>query len=272
MQARDDTAGHVCSICGDATARIWGEGPHEALRCRGCGTVATPSERDFEFGPDYYRHYLGNPGAVRKRVRHFGDLLSKLPRPLEPPVLDVGAGLGFFARALDPELRAGLTLLEPSSAARAELRRLDGIRVVSGFHSPEVSGSLFRSVTLWDVLAHVPDPKDILRLARERMVAGGLLVIKTPYHPSRLFRVARMLSPLGRSRSLLHVPSMRFHFTPASLAELLERSGFESERSLWVAEPPLAREGVAAAKGVVLRVAKRFITGRASFIALARSP
>jgi len=224
---------------------------------------ATP----FQFDERYFEHYVD---STEERVRHFRHIIARLSVKLEAPILDVGAGVGFFIRALPLDLAQATTLVEPSDFARRYLRETPAAAIFSSLEEIPLDCPPFATVTFWDVLAHVENPVEILVRARGLMLDGGLLIIKTPYHPLRLFRAARLLVPIGKGRSLLHIPSMRAHFTPESLQELLRATGFETISWQWASEPPLAgRRGLILFRSLLLRLGKEIVTRNVSFITVA---
>ena len=258
-------------ICEGSWVTLWREGAYSARQCRSCGLVASGAPAAYDFPAGYYEHYLRSERARDMRIRHFRELLDRLPTRLEGPILDVGAGLGFFGQALGEQRRNETTLLEPSEFARRYLERTPAFASVVSSFEEIPDDQVFKTVTFWDVLAHIEDPACVLRTVRERMSPGGVLIVKTPFHPRRLFRGARLLCATRRSHALLHIPSMRYHFVPQSLERLLTETGFRSVARSWAPEPSVSvRSGRAKVKGFLLRQTKRLLAQRLSFVVVAR--
>lgn len=148
------------------------------------------------------------------------------------------------------------------------MERALGIKAYPDLESVSTERMPFAAVTLWDVLAHVPDPRAMLVQIRTRMQNGGALVIKTPHHPRRLFTAASLLRPIKKGRSLLHIPSMRTHFTPSSLQKLLAAAGFQPLSWQWVSETPLQPRAWFG-KSALLHAARRIVLLHISFIVTA---
>ncbi len=97
-----------------------------------------------------------------------------------PPVLfDVGAGTGeFLARAKG---RGSFDVrgndLSPTTAAYASTRH--GVEVTTATLDQQPAASV-DAVTMWCVLAHVPDPNAFLTEAFELLRPGGVLFLRTP--------------------------------------------------------------------------------------------
>lgn len=262
----------LCPVCGGRLNAVWREREFVARQCLECRLILCRSATKVPFEKHYFQHYIGQSQARQARLSHFREMVANLAVALETPILDVGAGLGFFIQALSPDLARLTTLVEPSAFARSYLRETVTAETFISLTEIPPDYPPFATVTLWDVLAHVEDPEAVLSQARQLMKKGGLLIIKTPFHPLRLFQAARLLAPIRKGHSLLHIPSMRFHFTPDSLPALLQATGFRVEARQWTSEPPLVRaKGLALLKPFLLRLGQRLVTNKVSFITLARA-
>lgn len=269
----EDTA---CPICRINLTMIWHEQRQMAGRCPQCGLIIAQSPHLLEFDANYfrgYKRYLESPPVRRARISYYQQTIASLPVELSAPVLDIGAGLGFFIRALPPILARETILVEPSAYARNYLDQLISAGVFSSLDQLPPDSPPFATVAWWDVLAHVDEPLALLKQIRQLMQIGGLLIVKTPHHPQHLFRAAQLLVPLKKGHSLLHIPSMRFHFTPDSLAALIRTAGFRVEFWQWLPEPPIAgRMGARHLKSFLLHITKQLVTGnKVSFIMVARA-
>jgi SAM-dependent methyltransferase len=118
------------------------------------------------------------------RVRHFLRLLERNGAlATSRRVLDVGAGDGFFARALVERLGAGAGVVcFDAHYADEHLRQLaangDGRRVTFARTEPEDE---FDLVLLLDVVEHVPDDHAFLSgIVRRRLGAGGMALVSVP--------------------------------------------------------------------------------------------
>jgi len=128
------------------------------------------------------RTYAGCPPAVRAHaVGRF--LTCPFLRVLDalPPggrLLDLGAGHGTFARLAVESGAARVVALEPDVRKLLATYRHPAVRFVAGY--ADAVGGTFEAVSIVDVLYRIPiagwDP--LLRHAHERLVPGGVLVIK----------------------------------------------------------------------------------------------
>jgi len=86
-----------------------------------------------------------------------------------------------------------------------------------GFAAP------FDAVTCWHVLEHVPRPLELATWARTILTPTGVFQATVPNLQSWQAR------RFGRQWMHLDVPRHLYHFTPATLAELLRRAGLRIE-------------------------------------------
>ncbi len=106
-----------------------------------------------------------------RRARQFGMLIR------QAKWLDVGTGAGGILDLLGSQAREACAV-EPQVGARQQLLLL-GHRVYPDIQ--KVPDYDFEIVTLFHVLEHLTDPVGTLRLIREKMVAGGKLIVEVPH-------------------------------------------------------------------------------------------
>ncbi len=155
-------------------------------------------------------------------------------------LLDVGTGIGQFLDLARP-MYGSVYGTEVSTAAIAIARQKYGLNVFQGtIHELAKRGTCFDNVTLFHVLEHVPDPREVLGTCHSLLSEGGVLVIAVPNEVASLRAfVKRILTRIGLRRSRagkLGLPLIRLdgsisevhlsHFTPRVLQRLLETTGF----------------------------------------------
>jgi 2-polyprenyl-3-methyl-5-hydroxy-6-metoxy-1,4-benzoquinol methylase len=196
-------------------------------RCRDCGLIflgqtdapdleSTYRDEDYVAAHDHFfeqdlalRHIAG------QRVRWLSGKASA------GTLLELGPGRGHL---LDLARRAGFDPVgvEPSPQLAARISADFGIPVECGFLGEvELPRREFELICLYHVLEHVEDPGEMLRALRELLADDGLLVIEVPNIASAMARRRGDSWPAVQPREL-HVS----HFTPATLARLVERAGF----------------------------------------------
>lgn len=207
---------------------IWKDRVYCLLRCEHCSLMwaePVPDQKalDALYSPHYFESYYRR--CEEPRLCYFQRWLDDLANLKKPGrLLDVGCGIGLFLRAA----RAtgwNVCGVEPSLAARRF--HLDGLPILRGSLESVLPSERFDLITFWDVLAHVRDPLQLLRRARELLADDGIVLIKTPNRTPMDVAIARALNPLHGGRGWLHIPAQLFHFSAQSLVEILGLAGFK---------------------------------------------
>jgi SAM-dependent methyltransferase len=160
-----------------------------------------------------------DPYWAKAKREYFLSALAMLP---PGRLLDLGGGIGEFAGvAIDAGWDAYSydTSPEATAAARERIgRRALGSR-----------DSGFDVVTMWCVIAHVPEPDLLLDSVRAALRPGGTLWLTTPNFAFQR-RYARLLAAVGRPIVFGGGDDHLWHFTADSLRRLLEANGFRDVR------------------------------------------
>jgi hypothetical protein len=164
--------------------------------------------------------------------------------------------------------------VEPSLAAETFNR--DDLPILSGtLETVVLPSQRFDLITLWDVLAHVQNPLQLLAKARELLAENGAVLVKTPNRTCMDVAIARVLNLLQSGRGWLHIPAQVFHFSRQSLVEILARAGFDifeihSTNEPFLLGPPSVIGSPKILGGHILRLLLRVLR-RESIIVLAVS-
>lgn len=216
----------LCPICGDQSVMdlMAVEDPvtrrsFRIVRCSKCGlgfTVSPPENL-----AEYYRGYHGNRHSFTVRfcdARRIRLLTAAAGTRSGRRLLDVGCGQGTF---LERARREGWAVM--GSEMHPEPARQNGLKVVADLGEiPE--RTQFDCVTAWHSLEHMRNPLGTLHRLRRLLVNDGVLIVAVPDAGGM------QASLFGREWLHLDVPRHLFHFRQASLAELLNRSGFKPLR------------------------------------------
>ncbi len=215
-----------CVLCGGRDAeRLFVKNGWPHVRCRSCGLVSLrPLPTEAELAAHHERSYADGAYAdfaaaepVRDAVA--ADRLARL-RPLAPagPWLDVGASAGaFVAAAVAAGLDAEGIEVSASAVALAQRRHLPVRQTAVEAFAP---ARAYAVVTAFDVVEHLPRPAPLLARVREWLAPGGLLALTVPNVASLPARL------LGRHWYYYAAPDHVHHFTPATVARLLDTAGF----------------------------------------------
>jgi SAM-dependent methyltransferase len=224
IASRRDPTKHVDL---DVVFRSSGDEPlkDQAVRCRGCGLVYVRPRLRWDLILRGYQE-AEDPQFVSQiafRERTFTRCLDKVERTAKPKgkrVLDVGtAGGSFLAVARD----RGYEPLgcEPSEWMCRFAREHYGLELHRGtlFDAPFEAGSI-DLLTAWDVLEHTPSPKKVLERAHALLADDGILALSYPDYGSG---AARLLGSRWPFLLTVHL----YYFVPATMRELLTRTGFD---------------------------------------------
>jgi 2-polyprenyl-3-methyl-5-hydroxy-6-metoxy-1,4-benzoquinol methylase len=136
-------------------------------------------------------------------------------------LLDIGCSTGIFLQ-IAASRGWQISGLEPSSWAveRARERCPEGRIIHGSLEKADLPQSSFDVITLWDVLEHVPSPKESLHKITEWLVPGGWLFLNVPNIDSFMARLTGHHWPLLLREHL-------WYFSPATIEALLNLTGFE---------------------------------------------
>ena len=201
-----------CPTCGltylDYNPKLWQITKfYSANYFKGCG---------LDFG--YYNYFAEKTNLVKigeKRLEEI-ERLTKIGK-----ILDVGCATGFF---LEVAKNRGWQVsgLEISSFAGNVAKKKFGKNIIIGeLKEDTFPKNYFDSVTLWDTIEHLPNPKNTLKIIYKNLKNGGVLALSTGNIESLLAQIS------GRSWHLYHLPEHLSFFSPKTIAKLLENCGFK---------------------------------------------
>lgn len=149
------------------------------------------------------------------------DALMAIPFCGEGRLLDYGCGAGYFAARMHARgwQAAGMDL---SPRAVEQARRQFGITAhVGTLPHPSYPPESLDTITMGQVLEHVPEPHRLVRAAAEALRPGGMLHISVPN------LAAWGLRAFGPYWWPLQLPVHLLFFTPTTLGQLLAAHGLE---------------------------------------------
>jgi SAM-dependent methyltransferase len=211
--------------------------PLRVVRCVVCGLVyRNPVERAHELAAAYEDD---SPTTERMRALHdtqrgaYAAQAARLTRIFgrHGSGIEVGSYVGaFLASARDAGWQ--FTGVDVNACANAFTRSL-GFAVHDGPIESLDPARRADVVAIWNCLDQLVDPASAIRAARAHLAPGGMLTVRVPngacyaaMRPLLRTRVAPVARAWLAQNNLLGFP-YRFGFTPASLARLVARLGFE---------------------------------------------
>lgn len=204
-------AGECCPACASVGLRLLSSPrPEYVVQCIQCestffefGIGNTVSHNNQYSGEEGYQRYLEatNESSLQERHEEAIDHLMTLIGSVEKlRLFDVGAGGGDFlarARARGFDIAGN----EVSKPAIDVCRDRHGIDLMLGDDLEGMASSAggYDVVTMWCVIAHVDDPRRLLKGARALLRPGGVLFFSTPRY-CIIDRVALILRQLSGDR------------------------------------------------------------------------
>jgi 2-polyprenyl-3-methyl-5-hydroxy-6-metoxy-1,4-benzoquinol methylase len=187
--------------------------------------------------------YASDPDHEDRRQREtalmFRQLESSCGRGAT--LVDFGCGAGSFVRAAQAAGFAA-TGIDFSETRQGQSEK-NGVAVVASFDEYERAGRPKpRIVTMFEVLEHLAEPREVLLDIASRMEPNGILIVTVPDCSG--IEQPHNSAEFANVHPLEHIN----HFTPSTLAAMLDRAGFDRIR------PGLAWAG---AKGTLRQIVRR---------------
>lgn len=214
----------TCCLCGKTEASPFLAGPDWRLVCCSCGMIRTDSFSDRAISYDDDDYFVSRNRYVQQWDmfrRIFEVLMDKIVK-FKPGgrLLDVGAGVGTLAAVAQARgFKARGVELSPWASRFA--REEKGLDVTTGLlEEARFPDQVFEVVTINHVLEHVVCPQAMLQEIGRILAPDGLLVIGVPNIGSIMARLK------GARWASLRPAEHVWHFTPATLRQLVRQAGF----------------------------------------------
>ncbi|MEE3258130.1 MAG: class I SAM-dependent methyltransferase [Candidatus Latescibacterota bacterium] len=193
MELKESCAERVsCYLCGGTGAEPFLKASgFRHVRCLDCGLVYVNPRLSAELIEEFYKSDAYNymfenmlMKSVDYRVevvaRKKFDAVARYFAGSSPRLLDIGCGIGEFPH-LAAQAGWQVEAVEFSPRAVAFARERFGLMV----HEQPLENCSFASgqfdvATMWGVLEHLTEPRQLLDGIRDYLVAGGLLVVEVP--------------------------------------------------------------------------------------------
>ncbi len=202
------------------------------VRCATCGLFylnprpsrdELPQHYPVEYAPYRARVFGGAAGRWRPWRTHGLTKRRRAVTRLAPRgrLLDIGCATGDFLASMRDETSWEVMGLERDSAVAAQARERHGLDVrAADVDEVTFEEGIFDAITLWDVLEHLPSPRETLRRIRPWLKDGGYLVMRVPDGGSPWPRV------FGRYWAGFDAPRHLVTFDRRTLGRLLAACGY----------------------------------------------
>lgn len=236
---------NLCKICGSSSIEklflsIDTHGRHvssskKTFKVSECNKCKVVFLADIKINDNYYKKYYEGGyyeeeqggsliNYLLRQFRHFSysrkqKLMISSVNKKQITILDIGCGGGDFLDSLDSKTfkKFGLEINKEGQ----ELSRQKGIRTFKEELPKLKIKEKFDVVTLWHVLEHVVDQKELLNHIRNILHKQGVLIIQTPNSKSKGFKLGR--------KDWFHLDSPRHLYLhcPESLELLAKETNFK---------------------------------------------
>lgn len=215
-----------CKICLENNLVEFKVGNTELLKCLNCEIIFNKHTEHTNKINEYYKEkYVLDKNQLKPMQRYFHrmpefiKLISFINKYKSTPasLLDIGCDKGFF---LEFSRHFGFEVfgVELSESARNYAQNL-GLNV---FENLESVNRKFDIIVMWHSLEHFPNPKQGILDIKKLLNDDGILLIRVPNFDNIWRRI------FGKNWIWFQPQSHYFHFSPTSLKNLLNETGFET--------------------------------------------
>jgi SAM-dependent methyltransferase len=221
-----------CDLCAEQGALYGSAKDYDLLSCPRCGLLWTnplTQEPRPTVGGSYPGEEVYISNYASQKVRFRSQLKTFLREAgiedgISPKVLEVGSGLGFFLDACeDLGISAeGCDIVERAVRFANRQKRRVRLGTLDCYYRNESFDAIFA----FNLIEHLPHPKDFLAAAHRILKPGGTLVLETPIQEGLFHRLARVGFRLSRGRWNFFGMKPSGHIYKFSKRTLREGHGF----------------------------------------------
>ena len=228
-----------CPICASKRiqpAPVQPTPPFGVMHCSDCYAVfLSPRPRIEDMSSFYEEMYDEEREKSSRQERRAQKHVKRLAQMMRTPghVLEVGAGDGYFLKAAR-DIGWNVTGLELSPPRIAKAREWFGLELIDkDLIAANLPAESFDVIAMYQLIEHVHDPAAILRCVHGLLRPGGLLMLSTP----------NVLSYARKKRDVNSwmIPQHLFFFSPLSLVNVAEKTGFRVMRPSLLMQAKLER-------------------------------
>jgi 2-polyprenyl-3-methyl-5-hydroxy-6-metoxy-1,4-benzoquinol methylase len=214
----------ACNLClGTATQPFAQRDGMQLVQCVECGLVYVNPRRDAEQIYQHYnsdqssriQYYLNVEVADRRTFSSILDLADQLA-PNRGALLDIGPNIG-TCLALAHERGWETYGVEINAEAARYCREQRGLNVIAGaLDAHTYPDNSFDIVLMGDVIEHLRDPLELMRVVQAILKPGGAVIISTP-------DIGGWAGRMLQIKPEEHL----YYFAPATITTLLRKAGLD---------------------------------------------
>lgn len=193
------------------------------VKCKSCGLVYTNPMENVSKLSEGYEEVVDDEYLQTEKYRKILSLehlknIEKFKK--KGKILDVGCFAGYF---LELAIERGWKAygIEPSLWAN-KIAKKRGINIISdSIEKASLKDNCYDAITLWDVIEHLPNPKQVLKKCYASLSNGGIMALGTPNMESLISKI------LGSNNPYI----LRMHlvfYSPETLGRMLDEVGFKT--------------------------------------------
>jgi len=214
-----------CLVCDtEKIIPLKGYEKYYLVKCENCGFVFTkliPTQEELD---ENYGSYERDDYLSPVTVKRYNEILEKFEKYRKTNrILDVGCGMGYF---LEIAKDRGWEVYGTEYTDEAiEICKSKEIEVRKGKLTADLfDKESFDVITSFEVIEHINDPVDEIRISRELLRNGGIYYLTTPNFNSLLRYYLK-----GKYTYVLIIPDHLCYYTPKSLKYVLTKCGFKKK-------------------------------------------
>jgi 2-polyprenyl-3-methyl-5-hydroxy-6-metoxy-1,4-benzoquinol methylase len=212
----------ICPVCKGESKKFLKIKNFEIFRCKSCRVLFLypfPEKIEEIYNDDYFKKwYLKFYGERKKYLENLWEKIKRYA-PKKGKVLDIGCGVGIWLEVLKEK---GFEVCgQDISNFAVDFCKKKRIYIYNqNLTEIDLPENTFDLITMFDVIAHLKTPLEYLKKCKKILKKEGTIIIKTPLHSNFLFFVAKILSFIKKSKSILHIPAQIYHFDKNSISNL----------------------------------------------------
>jgi len=232
----------VCNLCGEKNYELLFKGNigddigtrfsqyayyDDIYRCKNCWLVSqrqrysTAKIKFYLQKEKYLDETIGRLNLTEKQTQFevITRIIEKYCSIVDKRLLDVGANTGIFLSTIRNKVGSAQGI-EASTEAAEAARDIYGLNVQSGvIEEVNLPDDHFDIVTMFDVVEHLTNPMNDLKILHQKLKLGGKIFITTHDIETWLAKIS------GRHYPMLMYQHF-FHFSPKTLTRMMVSSGF----------------------------------------------